>query len=237
MASNNEPHGKVEYGLDRAPIATYEVVDNDELPKPQADEDVFHGANKIRRLSKKLKSKLSGKSRQMSGSDNDKHQSDAKVVAPTLAPGPRPPEKEHDRFSGEPPEKPDILPFKELVTKPVETIKSAMHLQGGGDFAEKVASTEVSHGASVNLVLAHENITASANDEEESKAMQNFELLKKERQDSLVRWTMDRHIRTVTNVRGQRIPWIDKQEFVRDVDGRKKMHWLDYGHHVGCTFS
>ena len=210
---------------------------------PQADNarkdesvaaDEFRGMSKLRRLSKRLRVKVQRKNRVGSDTRNDQRISDATTLAPTLAPAP-PPTTQNDRFSGELPEKPSLPPLKEFVTKPMETMKSLVHTKGGNDFAENVANTDVSHGASVNLVLAHERIAASTNDREKLIAAQDFKMLKKARQDSLVRWTMDRHVRRVKTVQAQRLPWLDKRDFVRNDGGRQKMHWLDYGHHVRCT--
>jgi hypothetical protein len=114
----------------------------------------------------------------------------------------------------------------------VETLKLLAHTQGGNEFAESVANTDLRHGASVNLVLAHERIVVSMNNRERLMAMQNFEALKKMTQASFVRWTMDRHVRRVKNAQAQKVPRLDKSDFVQD----EKMHWLAYGHHVGCNF-
>ena len=248
MTSHNEASEKVTQGLDRAPLGTYTPPKNHEQNEglkfpPQADNarkhefmdtDEFRGMSKLRRLSKRLRVKVQKKTREGSGIHNDQRTSDATTLAPTLAPAPSP-TTENDRFSGEVPEKPSLPPLKEFVTKPMETMKSVVHTKGGNDFAENVANTDVSHGAGVNLVLAHERIAASTNAQDRLIAAQDFETLKKVRQDSLVRWTMDRHVQRVKTVQAQRVPWLERREFVWNDGGREKMHWLDYGHHVRCT--
>ena len=242
MATLDEPSSALSLGLGRAPLDTYAVLDNHNQQNGQATVDALspkddsQGTNKLQRLSKRLRVKLSGKTEESPDAQNDQRFFDSKTLAPTLAPGPEA-SNQNDRFSGDLPDKPTLLPIKDLTTHPIDTIKSIGHSKGGTDFAENVANTEISHGASVNLVLAHEKIEASTNDQDRMEATQGFELLKKDRQDSLVRWTMDRHVRKVKNVQAQSIPRADKQEFMRVVDGRQKMQWLDYGQHVCYSLS
>ena len=241
MAILNQSAGTPADGLDRAPLDTYRVIENQTNQDSQATKSdpsakvSFHGPNKFRRMSQRLRVKISGKGRRRSDAHNDQRLFDKETLAPTLAPGPDP-SKDNDRFSGESPEKPNLLQIKALVTNPVTTIRDVAHRKGGNDFAETVANTEVSHGASVNLVLSHEKIAASTNTRERMVATGEFDLLKKERQDSLVRWTMDRHVRRVRNAQAQKVPLAEKKDFVRLDGGREKMHWGDYGHYVRCIF-
>ena len=114
--------------------------------------------------------------------------------APTLAP---PPSKdgEEDRL-GEPlPEKKILPPAKEIVKHPLDSAKEVIHSQGGSGLAAKIAKTDVAHGDSVKLVRAAEQADADENDE---NLRLEISKLKKSRQDSFVRWTLDRHVRQVT---------------------------------------
>lgn len=204
----------------------------DKAPRDESETtDATRGGDKLRRLSKRLRVKLQRRRGESSKAHNDQRMFDVTTLAPTLAPAPSP-TTQKDRFSGERQEKPSIPSLREVIAKPVETLKSLAHKKGGNEFAESVANTDASHGASVNLVLAHERIVASINDQERLKATKKFAALKQMRQESFVRWTMDRHVRKVKNAQAQRIPLLDKKDFVRN----GKMHWLDYGHHVRCTF-
>ena len=247
MTSHHEVFEEMHHGLDRAPIDTYMPFENCEqerglgyptqADKARSDEfvamDESHGLNKFHQLSKRLQGKLQSKRKGGSDIHNYQRISDATTLAPTLAPAPSL-TTPNDRFSGEVLEKPSI-PLKEFVTKPVGAIKSLVHTKGGNEFAENVANTEVSHGANINFVLAHEKIAASTNDRARLMAVQDFEELKKVRQDSLVRWTMDRHVRRVRAVQAQKPPWLGRKDFVRNDGGKEKMYWLDYGHHVRCV--
>ena len=243
MATHEASVGETAPGLDRAPLDTYKVLGDHIQPNGQAQVDASsptddsHGTNKLRRLSRRLRFRLSGKTREEVDAHNDQRFFDSKTLAPTLAPVPVS-SNQDDRFSGALPDKPDLLPpLKDLVTHPVVTIKALGHSKGGNDFAENVANTEISHGASVNLIQAHEKIEASTNDQDRMEATKGFELLRKERQDSFVRWTMDRHVRKVKNAQAQTIPRANKQEFTQVVDGKQKVQWGDYGHHVRCSLS
>ena len=241
MGTDKASSGGAAPGLDRAPFDTYEVLNAHSQQKGQAKltasspMDDSHGPNKVRRMSRRLLVKLSGKTRETLGAHNEQRFFDTQTLAPTLAPRPKS-SNQNDRLSGNLPDKPDLFPIKDLVTHPIDTIKSLGHSKGGNEFAENVANTEISHGASVNLVLTQEQIEASTNEQERVMATQRFQLLKKERQDSLVRWTMDRHIRKVKNAQAQKPRRASKQEFTRVVDGKEKVQWLEYGHHVCYTF-
>jgi hypothetical protein len=187
--------------------------------------DEFRGLSKLRRLSKRLRVKLQGKARDGSDVHNDQRIFDATTLAPTLAPAPSPTTQNAPlRFAGEVPEKPSLPPLKEIVSKPMETIKSLARTKGGNDFAENLANTDVNHGASVNLVLAQERIAASTNNRDRLVAVQDSEMLKKVRQDSLVRWTMERDVRKVKNVQAWRVPGLIKgTSFGTIVGGRRNI--------------
>ena len=245
MTSHHEASEKMPLGLDRAPIDKYIPIEDhgqnggvnittqaDEVAKDESEAmGESSGLDKLHRLSKRLQVKLQSKTREDSIMYNDQRMFDATALAPTLAPEPLL-TIQNDRFSGKVPEKPSLPPLKEFVTKPIGTIKSLVHAKGGNEFAENVAITEVSHAANVNFVLAHERIAASTNNQARLVATQDFEKLQKVRQDSLVRWTMDRHVRWVTAVQAQRSPRLDRKDFVRDHGGKVEMRWLDYGHYV-----
>ena len=230
MTSHLEAPEEVPHGIDRAPMDGYMPFDDKAKRNEFVATNEFRSPNKLRRLSKRLRVKLGGKTRESTDILHDHSMPDVTMLAPTLAPGPSP-TTQNDRFSGEVPDKPNLPPLKEFVKKPMETLKSLAHTRGGNEFAENVADTDVSHGASVNIVLAHERIAASTNNRDRLRATEHFETLKGVRQESLVRWTMDRHIRSVKNVQALRVPRLGKKDFVRN----EKMYWLDYGQHVRCT--
>ena len=238
---------EIAHGLDREELGTYPPFEDHEqggafsvltqANQPEREDivgtDESHGPNKLRRLSKKIQGKFHSTLRGDFESSNDQRFFDATTLAPTLAPSSR--TTQTDRFSGEVPEKTSKPPLKEYVTKPVGTIKSIIHAKGGSELADSVANTEISHGANVGFVLAHERIAASTTEGSRLIAVQDFEKLKKARQNALVRWTMDRHVRKVKAMPSEVAPWPEKKNFVRNDSGREKVNWLDYGHHV-CRF-
>jgi hypothetical protein len=244
MSSTKEMSDEMPHGLDREPLDTYNAIEdhkqdgklnlrtngNGEKGKElKADRDPK--ILSIRHFSRRVRSKLQKKRKNESRVHNDQRTSDQTTLAPTLAP-PAAEDVQDARFSGSVPEKPDHPSFKEIVSKPMETLKAVVHVQGGNDFAESLAKTDVSHGESVKLVQAHEKIAEEDTSYGRLLASQDFEKLKKSRQDSLVRWTMDRHVRHVRRSQVHRLPWRDKKDFVWKDDGVEKMHWKEYGNHV-----
>ena len=219
------------HGLDRAPLDTHIPLDpNQKASKGRSEQ---HGSSKRRRLSKLLPSKLQRKvDDHVARTCGDESPPEAgTVMAPVIAPAPAT-DNQNDRFSGKAKQESKLPPLKEFINIPVDTVKGLVHKRGEDEFAENMANPEISHGASVNLVLAHEKMEASTDHQEREQAQQDFAALKASRQASFIRWTMDRHVRKVKNVQAQQVTWHGRREFVQIEGGKKIMHWLYYGHNV-----
>ncbi|KAK3707272.1 hypothetical protein LTR37_012273 [Vermiconidia calcicola] len=219
------------HGLDRAPLDTHIPLDpNQKASKGRSEQ---HGSSKRRRLSKLLPSKLQRKvDDHVARTCGDESPPEAgTVMAPVIAPAPAT-DNQNDRFSGKAKQESKLPPLKEFINIPVDTVKGLVHKRGEDEFAENMANPEISHGASVNLVLAHEKMEASTDHQEREQTQQDFAALKASRQASFIRWTMDRHVRKVKNVQAQQVTWHGRREFVQTEGGKKKMHWLYYGHNV-----
>lgn len=57
--------------------------------------------------------------------------------------------------------------------------------------------SEVSHGASVELVRQSDRIAAATAESEKAAEVQTFMQMKQLRQDAYVRWSINRHVRRV----------------------------------------
>ena len=184
---------------------------------------------KVQRLSKNLRAKIHRRSRD---SPNDQRVLDNTILAPTLAPDP-PTATKDDRFNGQPPVKPSLPPLKEVLHHPVQTIKSVAHVEGGGGLAETLATKDVSHEAGVQLVRVEEEVSIARTQSEEDLALEKLEWLKSVRQDSYVRWTLDRHVGKVGRVEQHSVNWKSKDDFLRPgVNGKQATDWQEYGHQV-----
>lgn len=237
-------------GLDRA---TYNVYHNPERhliaplqPEP-ANQDSSAGSHslkesvsfdtnpkhKLRRISKKVSDTVKTTADiVLHPTNHKKEKSIDPTTVPTLAP---PPEKdvENDRLFHDAPEqkRPD---FKEVVKHPVSTVQSALHGASGAKFAETMDNQVIAHGAEVRLVRAYDEVVNADSEEDKAKAADNLEELKKTRQDSYVRWTLDRHVLMVRRVPPRTIAWPRLKGFkARGKNDRACMQWADYGHHVG----
>jgi hypothetical protein len=153
------------------------------------------------------------------------------VKAPTLAPTPSK-DTDGDRLVLDLPEQ-KFPPVKDMFRNPVEIVQTAIHLESGNQFVKQLDMKVISQGADVQIVSKYNEITSEDDEETKMEALQNLDELKKSRQDSFVRWTMDRHVRKVRRVPQQTVAWRDKEEFiVADEDGKRTMQWEEYGCHV-----
>ena len=232
MATHYDPSAKLPHGLDREPMHEYPTLDND---NDEQDNQATSksGRSRVRRKLRHLSQRFASK---LHGSDEPPPPLDQHIVptAPTLAPPPT-----HDthnlRLVEKDEDQPQLPAFKEFLLQPLDTLKSEGKKQGGKEFAEAVANTDATHGASVKLVLAHEKVEAEmVNAERHANAAEEFAGLKKVRQDAFVRWTFARHVRKVKAVPPEPPPQRRRQHFVsRDREGSEPtMHWAEYGEHV-----
>lgn len=238
--------GPLSGGLDRDRLGTYTLIEKDDKNRPPGELSKHDGGDAktpkqidhskhfktIRRLSSKVKYKLHRNLQESPRLPNDQRRADTTNLAPTLAPMP-PAEVEDEHFGEGPPGKPALPPLKDLIFSPVATVKSVAHVRGGDDVAENVAKQDISHGTNVHFVRAYDKAAESRNDEERSSALQDLDELKRTRQDSFVRWTLDRHVRIVGRVNAHEVHRRARSKFMRDdPHGNKKTDWTDYGRHV-----
>jgi hypothetical protein len=247
MPSLQDAFGRTSGGLDRASMHVYTSVDakarDEQLESSRYSTEVgrdTHVASdnrsgaidSIGRMSRRFRSKLHKKPKEAHLPSSRQRNSDAPTLVPTLAPSP-PETSNQDRFSEPPPEKPGLPPLKEFVTNPVQTTKTIVQAHGGDETAQNLAKAAASHEASVRVVRAYDKIAETATDREEELARKDLELLKKARQDSYVRWTLDRHIHKVERLRARPTPRRSKEDFlVVDEHGQEAMRWDEYGKHV-----
>ncbi|KAL8692932.1 MAG: hypothetical protein Q9218_002134 [Villophora microphyllina] len=250
MASVEKSRATTEHlsqGLDRATHAVYDNADRHLVSPlrghhagdPPSSSSSYsgegggeeEGRSKLRLVSKKLKGIKTKTNGIFHPADRKKKKSGNHTTAPLLAPPPIA-EAQNDRLFHDAPEQkgPD---FKEVLKNPISTVQSAFHGASGAKFADTMDNQVIAHGAEVRLVRAYDEVMDAASEEEKSKATDNLEDLKKARQDSFVRWTMDRHILAVRRVPPRMTSWPRAGDFqVKGENGKGHMQWLDYGHHL-----
>lgn len=232
--------------LDRAPLDAYGTTelhhqdgqlnqnligaDNESTSSPiDADSKVLA---KVRTITTKVKAKLHPRKHDGTFIHDDQRVTEGAKRAPTLAP-PAPTAGDDDRLFKAPPEKPSGPSLKQVVAHPVNTVKSAVGQQGGNAYAENLAKTDITHGANVNIVRAYDSIANTTTDADRAQAMQDLERLEKSRQDSYVRWTMNRHVQMVRRLETVKLPRRPRKEFVEKIDdGRYRTQWKGYGDYV-----
>ena len=149
----------------------------------------------------------------------------------TLAPSPTPTEMPH-RLDDHPPEQ-GIHGLKDFVHQPVQTIKAKVERKTNREVAKNISTAAVSHAHDVELVLAQDHMASAETEEERSSAHQDLQVLKRARQDMFVRWTMDRHVLKIRQLKKKPFQRRKRAEFVtKDESGQSKMDWEAYGSHV-----
>ncbi|KIV80312.1 hypothetical protein PV11_07823 [Exophiala sideris] len=209
MASAINHFGAASDGLDRAQLDVAPPVDAPTDPRPPA-EALNYRKPSIRRVVKdnllsvvvhprygvnKIKAAISEK-REAIANETGEHQKDPDH-APTLAPAPPNRSLENDRLVHGLDEKPKFPPAKEFIKHPMTSLQSTVQDQRGSDWAENMASSEVSHGAEVNLVRQADKVANAVTPSEKEDELRTLVQLKQSRQDEMVRWSIDRHVRRV----------------------------------------
>jgi hypothetical protein len=237
-------------GLDRA---AYNVFVNPErhlisplqLEKPEeltpsssgsklADEDLKPDVKgKLHRISKKFSNNVKSKADVvLHPTQHKKEKSTDPTTVPTLAPPPTD-KADNDRLFHDAPHQTGPR-FQDVVKHPVSTAQNAFNSAGGAKFAATMDNQVVAHGADVRLVRAYDELFNAESEKDKTNAADNLEELKKARQDSFVRWTMDRHVLMVSRVPLCSIQWPQLKDFEAESDdGKPRKQWSDYGHHVG----
>lgn len=220
-------------GLDRATHGVYHNSDRHLVSPLQKDDSssTDSGEGRFRHLSTRLKHVKKKTNLLFHPSLQKKTADEYTDIAPLLAPPPVTQDQDDRLFHDAPEQKgPD---FKEVLKNPISTVQSALHGASGAKFAETMDNQVIAHGAEVRLARAYDELKDAASDEQKVKAADNLEDLKKARQDSFVRWTLDRHVLTVRRVPPRTVPWPKPQDFkAKAEDGKTYTQWTDYGHHV-----
>jgi hypothetical protein len=247
MASDIDQFGVISEGFDRAQfdVAPPVKAATDPRPPPEALKyqkpsirravgDNFlsvvvhpqYGIKKIRAAVRE-KREVTAKGDQKDG-ERDDH-------VPTLAPSPPFRSVQGERLEHELDEKMKVPPLKEFIHQPYSAVLSMVQDQRGSDFAEDIMKPEISHGASVELVLQSDKIAAATTEEERAAEVETFTQMKQLRQDAYVRWSIDRHVRRVgrTQLLGQ--PPERPSLFGKRAVGTSAKGWKIYGTDVSSV--
>lgn len=188
---------------------------------------------KLSRISKKFGNNVKSKADVvLHPTQHKKEHSTDPTTVPTLAP-PATHKADDDRMFQEAPEQKGPS-FQDVLKRPVSTVQNRFLGASGAKFAATMDNQVVAHGAEVRLVRAYDELVNAESEKDRINAADNLEELKKARQDSFVRWTMDRHVLMVRRVPKRSIPWPKLGDYkVGSEDGEPGQQWSAYGHHVG----
>lgn len=209
--------------LDRATVGN-----NAHHPRPGAEKSSLEAdahMSKRERLSGKVKSILRINNDHINIESNDNGMTLA--ASPDATSG-------NSRLDEGPPPGPSSQGFAQLLQHPVNTVKAKTERKTNKEVAANLLSPEITHAQDVELVRAEETLGNATTEEEERKACEDLETLKKARQDLFVRWTMDRHVLKIRRL---------ESEESREARNQNNSHgniltetgasgWIDYGHEV-----
>lgn len=120
-----------------------------------------------------------------------------------------------------------------LLHNPIDTIKDKISAQGSHQAAANVATVEISHGQEVELVKAQDRVEHAETNDEKITAVHERDWLVKERQNTYVRWTMDRHVTQCRPLPRDAFVRKDRSAFEhKTIDEGTVIDWKAYGTHV-----
>jgi hypothetical protein len=124
------------------------------------------------------------------------------------------------------------LTLKKALQEPIETIKSLGTGSGGSQLAEHGSKQEIPHGADVKLVKVTDGLNDASTPEKKKVIQENLDTIQQERQDSFVRWTIDRHVHRVQKI-PPNVELKNSEAYVTvDQHGKKQTDWLQFGQDV-----
>ena len=245
-AGPENPIRNVSEGLDRAAFNVYEHTDRHVVaplkanePEEQTQTENDHGTahssarslHSIVHSSTKLRLKAKVKTQELFRPSHETPSPPSSSTAPSLAPYPLKSSDDGRLYNPLPQRK--GLQVKDFVHNPVSTVQSALQGASGAKFAQVMDNQVVTHGKDVGMVRAWDKLGSAQNEEEKSDARDELEILKKERQDSYVRWTMDRHILKVRQSPPRTVEWPRIDDYRKaDNSGRMRLQGSGYGQQV-----
>ena len=230
-------------GLDRAALNVYDNAERHIVAKLEAsgqagsidnhesissDTEAPHSLSKT---SRKIRTKIKEKAKGLAHPTHKDHTPSGPPTAPCLAPLPSKSTDDDRLYNALPEHKGPQA--KDFIRSPISTVQSALHGASGAKFAEVADNQVIAHGANVGLVRAWDNLSGAQSEKEKEIAIDEVEALKKERQDSYVRWTVDRHVLKVRQAPPRVLEWPRKEDYrVKDNEGKMVLQWGAYGRQV-----
>ncbi len=189
------------------------------------------GFAKIRRVSEKVRSRTKAKTDKIFHASSRSGTYHDTPNTPVLAPAPSS-VADNDRLFQPVPEHKGP-PINDVLHNPVNTVQSLLHGASGAKVAETMDNQVISHGADVNMVRTYDKVAAAENEQDKNAALDDLENLKKARQDTYVRWTMDRHVLKVRRIPPHNLPRPRKKDYVvASENGKAGTNWPLYGQDV-----
>ena len=250
-SDSNTPIERASHGLDRAAFNVYDQAERHIVaplqaagPEEQAESGDDHAtalphpssSPRLAELPTKLRMKAKTKAKELFHPTRENHTSSYSPITPSLAPQPTN-STDDDRLCNPLPDHKGMQ-AKDLIRNPISTVQSALHGASGAKFAQVMDNQVIPHGKDVGMIRVWDKVGSAQNEEEKADAMDELEILMKERQDSYVRWTMDRHISKVRQDPPRTLERPRKEDYRNaDQEGRVKLRWADYGRQVRYSFT
>lgn len=241
------PTNHISNDLDRAPFDSYDeperhlqrlehgpegsVSDIDTDTEQDGSTADLGGLSKILLVSKKVRSRTKSKTSKIFHNSSKSRAFHEPSKAPVLAPAPSTAADDDRLFHPLPEHKgPQV---KDVLRHPVDTVQSLLHGASGAKVADTMDNQVISHGADVNMVRAYDEVTAAQDEKDRTMALNDLEDLKKARQDTYVRWTMDRHVLKVRRIPPFDLPKPKKEDYTARRNSRQSgTNWAGYGEDV-----
>ncbi|KAE8854769.1 hypothetical protein PTNB73_10418 [Pyrenophora teres f. teres] len=122
---------------------------------------------------------------------------------------------------------------KDMLRYPIDTVKKMGWSQGNQELADNIAVSEMPHGQEVDLVQAATTASQAQTEEEKQQAEEKLSEMLRQRQNTYVRWSLDRHVTKLRVLPRDTIKLKPRSDFAtKDSQGNTTTDWKQYITHL-----
>ncbi|KAE8823099.1 hypothetical protein PTNB85_10278 [Pyrenophora teres f. teres] len=122
---------------------------------------------------------------------------------------------------------------KDMLRYPIDTVKKMGWSQGNQELAYNIAVSEMPHGQEVDLVQAATTASQAQTEEEKQQAEEKLSEMLRQRQNTYVRWSLDRHVTKLRVLPRDTIKLKPRSDFAtKDSQGNTTTDWKQYITHL-----
>ncbi|KAI1533283.1 repeatdomain containing protein [Pyrenophora tritici-repentis] len=122
---------------------------------------------------------------------------------------------------------------KDVLRYPIDTVKKMGWSRGNQELADNIAVSEMPHGQEVDLVQAATTASQAQTEEGKQQAKETLSEMLRQRQNTYVRWSLDRHVTKLRVLPRNTIKLKPRSDFTTtDSQGTTTIDWKNYTTHL-----